>query len=105
MALTAGKRGMASGQCVAGPSVVEILLGGIPLNQFEIAAIVFEVAHTARLPIRFRTDQSRMQAAFGLKPLLDLPMACQTLPARLLCSDLVTVDAVFRTVKRAVGPG
>jgi hypothetical protein len=105
MALTAGKRSMASGQRVAGPSVVKILLGGIPLNQFEIAAIVFEVAHTARLPVRFRTDQSRMQAAPGLQLPPDLPMACQTLPVRLLRSDLVTVDAVFRTIKRAVGPG
>ena len=105
MALTAGERSMASGQQIAGSPVIKILLRGIPSYQFEIAPVVFLVAGIARLCPRSRTDQLRMQTAPALKALLDLPMACQTLPAGQLCSDLVTVDAVLCVIKRAVSPG
>jgi len=105
MALTAGKRSMASGQWIAGPPVIKILLRGIPSYQFEIAPVVFLMARIARLSPRPRTDQLRMQTAPGFKALVDLPMACQTLPAGQLRSDFVTVDAVLCVIKRAVSPG
>jgi hypothetical protein len=103
VALAAGKLSMASGQRVAGSPVVEILLWGIPLNQCKVSAVVFRVAGIT--PLTTRTDQLGVQAAPGGQALIDLPMAGQAFAVGQLCSDLVTVDAVFRAIERTVRPG
>jgi len=105
MALPAGQCSMAAGQWVAGSFVIKALLGDIPLYQFEIAPVVFLVADAASLSRRLRADQLGMQTAPCREALLDLPMACQTLPVGQLCSDLMAVDAVLCVIKGAVRPG
>jgi hypothetical protein len=50
VAFPALRCGMAAGQHIPGPTVIEVLLGLLPSDQFEFTAVVFQMAFAARFP-------------------------------------------------------
>ena len=101
MALVTFQSGVLAFQHIAGLFMIES--PGIPLDEREIAAVVFGVAASALLAGAGRDVVARMQPLVSLQAAGDFRVAVQALEG-CLAAELVTVHAVGWSVQRMMRP-
>ena len=98
----AGKPGVFPLERIAGAPVIEAPDGSIPVDQGEVAAVVFGMALGARFRRRVLSDQGCVQAALITQAQLDVFVTIQAFEFRGPFGHVVTFDAVRRSGKEGV---
>lgn len=84
-------------QVIARHTVIELLLGRLPMNEIEILSVVFQVAVDAVLPVGITHLHSRVVAVVAGDCLGNFFMAVEALERRDACAELVATGALGST--------